>query len=126
MKTNKIIIGAIVAFMVLGGVATACTPKTPLELNLDSQSAKSDKDCTGLETVGRCADKCPNITDILLGFEPQHHTAICQEVKFVCPDNTIPVDEPNHVCKPQPTGCPYADGIDINNPKCVPPPVEGK
>lgn len=39
---------------------------------------KDDISCTGQETAGRCADKCPNQTDQLLGFYPQTRAAICK------------------------------------------------
>jgi hypothetical protein len=50
-------------------------------------------------TVGRCADKCPNETDTLLGFDQQTGAAIC---------------------KAAPTGCPYGDSIPLDSPKCAP------
>lgn len=56
-------------------------------------SDKYDGDCTGTETAGRCADK------------------------FVCPDDTYPIDEANHICKANPTGCPYGDSIPLG-PDC--------
>lgn len=63
-------------------------------------SEKMDTSCTGHETAGRCADKCPNQTDTLLGYDPQTGAAIC---------------------KAAPTGCPYGDSIPLDSPKCAAP-----
>lgn len=57
---------------------------------------KLDDACTGQETVGRCADKCPNQTDNLLGYDKTTGAAICKQA---------------------PTGCPYADSVPLG-PEC--------
>jgi hypothetical protein len=52
---------------------------------------KSDGECTGLETVGRCADKCPNQGDFVRGYDKETGAVICGHV----------------------TGCPYGDSIPL-------------
>lgn len=69
---------AVATFIAMGGVATACHPKQAPQPPVVVQSDKLDTECTGQETAGRCADK------------------------FVCPDDTTPVDEANHICQPNP------------------------
>jgi len=59
---------------------------------------KSDGECTGLETVGRCADKCPE-GDFVRGFDKETGALVCGHV----------------------TGCPYGDSIPVDSPKCAPP-----
>lgn len=59
-------------------------------------SDKSDGPCTGQETAGRCADKCPNQTDTLMGYDKTTGAAIC---------------------KAAPTGCPYGDSVPLG-PEC--------
>lgn len=56
---------------------------------------KDDLSCTGQETAGRCADKCPNQTDELLGFDPQTRAAICKPAPVTpvsqnTPDTELP------------------------------------
>lgn len=55
---------------------------------------KYDAPCTGHETAGRCADKCPE-GSYLIGFE----------------------HDGSAVCKLEPTGCPYGDSIPLG-PQC--------
>lgn len=55
---------------------------------------KYDGDCTGHETVGRCADKCPE-GYFERGFDKETGAAICGHV----------------------TGCPYGDSIPLG-PQC--------
>lgn len=73
----------------------------PPKVNAQSISSdKADSECTGLETAGRCADKCPIATDTLLGYDKTTGAA---------------------VCKRAPTGCPYGDSIPLDSPKCAAP-----
>lgn len=65
-----------------------------------SLNDKYDGDCTGTETAGRCADKCPNPTDTLQGYDKETGAAVCRSA---------------------PTGCPYGDSIPVDSPKCAPP-----
>ena len=77
-------------------------------------NGKYDGDCTGHETVGRCADKCPNQTDTLQGFDPQTGAAICtpacsgqgQFLQGYDKETGAPVC--GHV-----TGCPYGDAVPL-------------
>lgn len=55
-------------------------------------SDKYDGDCQPDATIGRCADKCPNPTDTLQGYDK---------------DTGAPV------CKAAPTGCPYGDSVPL-------------
>lgn len=61
-------------------------------IGVDAQSAdKFDGECTGQETVGRCADKCPD-GSYEIGTKDETGEAIC---------------------KLEPTGCPYGDSIPL-------------
>lgn len=69
---------------------------------VSAQSAKMDDPCPeppAFATTGRCADKCPNWSDTLLGF----------------------TDQGVAICKSAPTGCPYGDSIPLDSPKCTAP-----
>lgn len=59
-------------------------------------SDKFDGECTGTETAGRCADKCPNPTDTLQGYDKETGAAVCRSA---------------------PTGCPYGDSVPLG-PDC--------
>lgn len=65
-----------------------------------AESDKGQDQCTGHETSGRCADKCPNWTDTLLGF----------------------TDDGVAICKAARTGCPYGDSVPLE--KCEAPKPE--
>lgn len=68
-------------FILTTGIVSAYKLKQPSAPVADVvQSDKLDSECTGNETAGRCADKPP----------------------FVCPDDTTPIDEVNHICAPNP------------------------
>lgn len=66
-------------------------------------SDKYDGDCTGHETVGRCADKCPAPTPLgaynQLGTDPTTGAAICH---FVYAD-----------------ACPYTEAVSATDPLCA-------
>lgn len=71
MKTLKLAFIFIVCFLALGVIYSALA---------SANYEKYDGDCTGLETVGRCADKCPEPTTqgtyYLMGYG-KHGEAIC-------------------------------------------------
>ena len=79
MKTKLLLI-IVSVFMLTTGVVRACRNEQPLQVAPVLQSDKLDAECNGNETSGRCIDKQP----------------------FVCPDDTTPVDEANHICAPNP------------------------
>lgn len=58
-------------------------------------SDKSDGECTGRETAGRCADKCPPGT---------------YKIGNVNDDGSGAA-----ICKAEPTGCPYGDSIPMED-----------
>lgn len=68
---KKIIFTSIVVAM----LAVAYTVLAPANA---MPSDKYDGGCTGMETAGRCADKCPNQTDTLLGYDEKTGAAICK------------------------------------------------
>lgn len=97
MTINKLLTGALVVQLVIFGTLLIAPPQTRTQpASAQQQSDKYDGDCTGFETAGRCADKCPNQTDTLLGFDDTTGAAIC---------------------KASPTGCPYGDSIPLG-PQC--------
>lgn len=63
---------------------------------------KSDGECTGHETAGRCADKCPLPTDqgvyYLQGFDKETGAAICGFSYY--------------------HQCPYTDAVSADDPLC--------
>lgn len=73
---------------IIAGIPKASAQSIPAD--------KSDMQCMSNETVGRCADKCPNPTDTLQGFDKQTGTAVCTAA---------------------PAGCPYADAVPLG-PQC--------
>lgn len=62
-----------------------------------SAEVKADDPCTGTETAGRCADKCPDGT-YLQGYDKDNGGAICVYTS----QNT----------------CPYADAQSADSPEC--------
>lgn len=81
----KKILWLVVAILAIAGIyllifkpdwLVAGMPSHNQQLNVSSD--KSDGPCTGHETAGRCADKCPAESDILQGFDPQTGAAICK------------------------------------------------
>lgn len=65
-------------------------------------SHKSDGECTGQETAGRCADKCPEGT-YLLGYKDDTRAAICKLNATGCPyGDTIPLDQCDKFAEQQP------------------------
>lgn len=91
---------AVIAYVVLFHADWLVIP--PFErvsaLSLD----KFDGDCTGHETVGRCADKCPAATNegayYLQGFDKETGAAVCGFTYY----------DP----------CPYADAQPATSPTC--------
>jgi len=67
-----------------GGSCESCT--------IGQCNGKGQGDCPTappFDTTGRCADKCPNQTDTLLGFDPTTGVAICQPQSTPMPQ-TLP------------------------------------
>lgn len=96
MKTSKLILAGLSSAILAMGIMTVMPVQTQPQPASAQQSEKSDGECTGNETAGRCQDKCPLQTDTLLGYDPITHAAIC---------------------KAAPTGCPYGDSIALG-PDC--------
>jgi hypothetical protein len=103
MSTKTIIkktfnVGLIAALVVMGYVSifhsdwvVAGIPKVSAQ---SISSDKADPECTGHETAGRCADKCPNETDTLLGYDQETGAAVCKSAPTGCPyGDSIPMDE---------------------------------
>lgn len=66
-------------------------------------SDKYDGDCTGMETAGRCADKCPADTAegayYLQGYDKTTGAAVCRLSYY--------------------HACPYADSVSADDPLCA-------
>lgn len=101
MKT-KLILSVLSATILILGISTLLPPETRTQQASATQSDKYDGGCTGHETAGRCADKCPANTSEgvynLIGYDEQTGAAIC---KF-------------HYYDP----CPYADAHSANSAVC--------
>lgn len=92
---RKLFIGAVALSILISGIFTLLPAQTlPQPASAQQQSDKYDGDCTGTETAGRCADKCPP-GSYAIGYE----------------------DNGAAICKAEPTGCPYGDSIPLG-PEC--------
>ena len=100
MKT-KLFLAAVITLIAVDVAFAIPMSKTNAQASDVTQSDKYDGDCTGLETAGRCADKCPT-GSYEIGRE--HDGAA--------------------ICHLEPTGCPYGDSIPLDSPKCAPSPEE--
>lgn len=93
MTLNKLLTGTLVVqLIILGTLVIAPAETRPQPAEAQQQSDKYDGDCTGNETQGRCADKCPP-GSYLIGVDDKTGAAIC---------------------KLEPTGCPYGDSIPMD------------
>lgn len=93
---KRLILSAVVAGITIVGVSAALPVQTrPQPTSAQQVSDKYDGDCTGHETQGRCADKCPPGT-YKIGVDENTGAAICNN---------------------EPTGCPYGDSIPLG-PEC--------
>ncbi len=93
MKRFKLITAVVAAAILIVGVSAALPVQTrPQPTSAQQVSDKYDGDCTGHETAGRCADKCPN-GSYPIGYDDETGAAIC---------------------KKEPTGCPYGDSIPMD------------
>lgn len=93
---------------VAGAAATqSCTPN----------GAKCTDDCPtppDFATAGHCADKCPNQTDTLLGYDQTTGAAICKHGTCPAPSFERGFDkETGQVICGTVTGCPYGDSIPL-------------
>ena len=94
---KRLILSALgVAILIIAIMTVLPVQTQPQPASAQQASDKYDGECTGHETAGRCADKCPNQTDTLLGYDKETGAAIC---------------------KAAPTGCPYGDSIPLG-PEC--------
>lgn len=97
---KKLLLGGLSAAIFALGVMTVL-PVQPPEPPVSAQQAsdKYDGDCTGRETQGRCADKCPPNTDkgayFLRGYD-DNGAAICAFSWYnACPYvEAVPADDP--------------------------------
>ena len=89
MKT-KLIFGVLSGLFLLDVAFAIPMSKTQAEAPSASQNEKYDGDCTGDETEGRCADKCPT-GSYSMGYGQ---------------DGQL-------ICRLEPTGCPYADSVPL-------------
>lgn len=89
---SLIVIWVVAILVVVGAYAFISHATAPQTAFAQSIGDKYDGDCQPDTTVGRCADKCPNATDTLLGYDRATGAAICKRA---------------------PTGCPYADSVPL-------------
>lgn len=90
-----------IAFCAVSGVRVSVQPNAA---HADTPTSdKYDGDCTGHETAGRCADKCPGDTSegtyYLQGYDKETGAAVCRLEYF--------------------NACPYADSIPATDPLCA-------
>lgn len=95
MSKIKLVLASSAIVLAIVGVSAALPAKTRPQPAQAQQSDKYDGGCTGHETQGRCADKCPPGT-YQIGIDERYGSAIC---------------------KNEPTGCPYGDSIPLG-PEC--------
>lgn len=89
-KVNKLFWGALTLAILLFGTVAVLPRVAPTPPASALQSDKYDGDCTGNETAGRCADKCP---------AGSYNIGISKDGSAIC--------------KLEPTGCPYGDSIPL-------------
>jgi len=99
----KPILSAIAVAIVLTGVVALLPAQSrPQPASAAVASDKYDGDCTGQETEGRCADKCPVSTDKgayhLQGYDKTTGAAICGFTYY--------------------NECPYFAGAEAGTPEC--------
>lgn len=88
---KKLFLSAVAVAILAIGISIVLPTKTqPQPANAQQAIDKYDGDCTGLETAGRCADKCP---------EGSYNIGITKNGEAIC--------------KLEPTGCPYGDSIPL-------------
>ena len=100
---KRLILSAVVAGLVIVGVSAALPVQTrPQPASATQTSDKYDGDCTGHETAGRCADKCPADTSDgayhLQGYDKETGAAVCGFTYY--------------------NECPYAAGYSATDPMC--------
>lgn len=89
-KVKKLFLSALAVAILALGITIVLPAESQPQPASAQQSDKYDGDCTGLETVGRCADKCP---------EGSYNIGISKDGAAIC--------------KLEPTGCPYGDSIPL-------------
>lgn len=102
MTLNKLLTGLLVVQLVIFGTLVLAPAQTRTQpASAQQQSDKYDGDCTGQETQGRCADKCPPPTAEGVYFErgrgPNGQLA-CGFAYY--------------------NACPYMEGASATDPKC--------
>lgn len=101
---KRLILSAVVAGLVMTGISAALPVQTRPQPTFAGAGAsdKYDGDCTGHETTGRCADKCPANTSEgayhLQGYDDETGAAICGFTYY--------------------NECPYAAGYSATDPMC--------
>lgn len=103
MKYFKRFIGVLVlALLIVASVSALPPESSPQPAQAQQSSDKYDGDCTGTETAGRCADKCPADTAQgtyhLQGYDKVTGAAVCGFTYF--------------------NECPYAAGYSATDPMC--------
>lgn len=103
MKHFKRFVAVVVLALLIVATASALLPETsPQPAQAQQQSDKYDGDCTGHETAGRCADKCPLDTPQgtyhLQGYDKDTGAAVCGFTYY--------------------NECPYAAGYSATDPMC--------
>lgn len=91
-----------VLLMMAGDAININSHLMPVKAKADAVSDKYDGDCTGHETDGRCADKCPAPTDqgayFLRGFDKDTGAAVCGFSWY--------------------HACPYTEAVSADDPMC--------
>lgn len=101
MNKFKTILAVLSLSILMVGASSLLPVETQPQPANAATSDKYDGDCTGLETVGRCSDKCPSGS-----YEIGRNA------------------DGSAICHLEPTGCPYGDAIPLDSPKCAPSPEE--
>lgn len=97
---KRLILSAIGLSILIVGISTVLPVQTKPQPASASVSDKYDGDCTGHETAGRCADKCPADTAegtyYLQGFDKDTGAAVCRlEYYHECPyAASVSADDP--------------------------------
>lgn len=104
MKIKYTILAGLSAAIIAVGIMTVLPVQSrPQPAAAADVSDKYDGDCTGHETAGRCADKCPADTAdgvyYLQGYDKETGAAVCKLSYY--------------------HACPYADSVSADDPLCA-------
>lgn len=125
MRKKAFIIALILVTLIGGGLAYADHRQATQAPKVDKQTVEKEKAVTEPVNAPQSEVQAKEpVQQIQKPVPAKAPVSTPQTAKASCPDGTYNINtEADPVCKQQPTGCPYADSIPVDSPKCVPPEV---